>query len=231
LLTLTLLLLLPGQIETISAPDFPKELQVAAVTATVQIVNVTRQTSGSGAIIGRSGPLVYILTANHVVDKAEELEVRTFSARSYPKPDNRYRSARLVDQMPLEDLALVRLATSDPAPGTLKVCPPRLVPQEKSFPALTAGCSGEAAPTCLLNQVKGKKLVRKLGEEGTVAYWELAKAQAKGRSGGPLVDKQGYLLGIASLVNDDKGYCCHIESIHGLLRRNGLSYLYGKGDK
>jgi hypothetical protein len=59
LVALTALVLVPGAIETIDSPDFPKSSQEAAVTATVRVRNGTRGIEGSGAVVGRGGPFVY----------------------------------------------------------------------------------------------------------------------------------------------------------------------------
>ena len=49
--TLSLLLLLPAQVETVPSPTFPRELQVAATVAAVRVANVTKGTVGSGAVL------------------------------------------------------------------------------------------------------------------------------------------------------------------------------------
>lgn len=226
MLAVAFLMLLPGEIETIASPDFSKPLQVSAVTATVRIVNVSRGTKGSGAIIRSSGPFVYVLTARHVVDKAERLEVHVFSAASYPKPENVYRSAEVIARMKgLSDLALVRFSTSDRMPGTVRVCPAGAVPKEKSFPVLTAGCDDGNSPTCGVD-VAEKKPVRKPSEGETGFLWEVSRKPNAGRSGGPLIDKRGYLVGVCSGRNEGKGYYCHTEAIHEFLRQNGVKWLY-----
>jgi S1-C subfamily serine protease len=74
-----LLLLVPGDIDTVDSQDFPGEAQVQAVTATVRVGNLSRDVEGSGVLLKRNGPLVYVLTANHVVDGSRRLEVTTFS--------------------------------------------------------------------------------------------------------------------------------------------------------
>src|SRR5438477_471826 len=79
-------------------------------------------------------------------------------------------------------------------PGQVRVCPPRLVPGDRAFPALTVGCGNGGPPTCLATEVTGRKLVRKRGVEGAAFHWEVKGAPTRGRSGGPLVDRRGYLL-------------------------------------
>jgi S1-C subfamily serine protease len=225
LLALTLLVMVPGVIETVDSPDFPKSSQEAAVTATVRVANVTKGTEGSGAVVGRGGPFVYVLTANHVVEGAERLEVSTFSARSYPRPETVSSAADVLARSAEADLAVLRLAAPDPPPGCLRVCPPALVPGAGNVPALGVGCP-EGAPTCVADVVRAKRRVRRPGAEGAASYWETERPVVKGRSGGPLLDRRGYLIGVAGGTNADRGYYSHPEEIHAFLRRNGLKWLY-----
>jgi S1-C subfamily serine protease len=221
-----LLACFPGKIETVPSTDFPKRLQVAAITATVLVVDRSRQTTGSGVIIGRSGPYVYLLTAGHLADTGAKLQVQTFSAESYPRPLATYRGIEVLERMAAEDLALIRIATRDVMPGVLKVCPAGAEPRDAPFLALSVGCRHGDAPTCVLSVVNGKKLVRKLGDATAAPFWELEKALARGRSGGPLIDRRGCLIGVASLASDGKSYVAHVEAVLALLKRNGLGHLY-----
>src|SRR5262249_3931421 len=161
----------------------PKALQTTAVTATVRLRNVTTGVDGSGVLVGRNGPFVYILTANHVTDRAERIEVSVFTAESYPRPDRVYKSAEVVAPSSDGDLAVIRLTTRDPMPAFLRIRPPGQAPDGKDFPALSVGCSAGAAPTAAAETVKGKRSIRKPGEEQAGAYWEMGAAPARGRSG------------------------------------------------
>ncbi len=218
------LVLMPGQI-TIPSRDFSKERQEAAVASTVRIINRSSDVEGSGIILGKKGPFVYILTAHHIVAKAKNLEVMTFSPGSYPKAQRVYRSARvLAEASDTRDLALLRLTTNDQMPGFLSLSPARLVPTGKDFKALTVGCSEGNAPTCLVDVVAGKKLVRRAGSGKGVPLWEVDRKHLEGRSGGPLVDKAGYLLGVCSGTNKEKTYFCHTEEIRTFLKESGLDF-------
>ncbi len=217
--------LLLGQVETLDSADFPAKIQVAAVTATVRITNEAGKDSGSGVIIGRKGAFVYILTAQHVIAGAERLEVEVFSPASYPRPHRRYRSAQVVAGTDdIRDLALIRLVTDDPIAGSLALCPARLLPRE-DFKGLSVGCGAGKAPRCQIDEVLGKKLVRREGEGKTASFWEVDREQLPGRSGGPLIDKRGLLLGVCSGVNDTKSYFCHTDEIRSFLERAGFGWL------
>jgi hypothetical protein len=229
--TLLLLLAAPGEIKVADSKDFPAEAQVAAVVATVRVKNAALNAEGSGVIVGRSGPVVYILTAAHNVEKADRLQVSTFSKDSYPRPENVYAAAEVVARWKEQDVAVLRLVTADAMPGTARVCPPRLVPTGKDFPGLTVGCGKTEVLSCLADTVREKKLVRRPGVEGTAVVWELTGAPQEGRSGGPLLDKRGYLLGVCSGGGGGKSYYCHVEVIHRFLKRNALDWLYEEDDK
>lgn len=215
-----------GDIDTLDSADFSRARQEAAVTATVRVVNVTTDAEGCGALVGRGGPFVYVLTANHVVDGAEELAVTTFSARSYPKPANVSRSARVLARDEAADLAVLRLPAADAPPGCLKICPPGRVPRGSGFAGLSVGCTGDEPPACRLETVRGKRKVRKPGVDGSAWYWETGREPAKGRSGGPLLDKGGYLVGVCSGASAGKGYYSHPEEVQRFLKQNGLRWLY-----
>ncbi len=215
-----------GEIETVPSADFSAEAQTAAVAGTVRVVNAAAGVQGSGAVIGRDGPFLYLLTANHLTDKAERLEIHTFSASSYPRADSVYRGAQVLARAANEDLALLRLVTRDAPPGSIRVCPPRLVPEAGDFPALAVGCGEGKAPTCRIEKVAGKKRVRKEGQEGTALYWEVGREAGQGRSGGPLIDRRGRLVGVGSFNGDGKYYFSHAAEVHAFLRNNGLQRLY-----
>jgi hypothetical protein len=59
-----------------------------------------------------------------------------------------------------------------------------------------------------------------------VLCWQTEKTPARGRSGGPLLDRRGLLIGLDSGAGDGKGYYVHVEELHAFLKRNGLDWLY-----
>lgn len=224
-MTAAVMLLLLGQVETIDSKEFGKELQVAAITATARLVNAGQNELGSGVVLRQKGAFVYVLTANHLVEKTERLEVGLFSAKSYPKPEHVATSVEVLARSKDADLALLRLTVRNPVSARLPICPAKLVPTEKEFPVLTVGCDDGLAPTCRLDAVRDKKRIRKPGENGAALVWEAAAEPAKGRSGGPLIDRRGQVIGLCSGRSDGKGYYCHLDEICRFFKQNGFSWL------
>lgn len=222
----SLLLLVPGQVPTIDSADFTAKAQIAAVTATVKIRNVAQNAEGTGALVGKNGPFIYVVTAQHIVQGADRLEISVYSQESYPKAKAVYRSAQVVAESKLlADLALLRVATTDAMPGFVRVCPEREPPANRGFTGLAVGCSGGKPPTCLIERVAEKKTVRRPDSEETATFWEITRKNAEGRSGGPFIDRRGYLVGICSGTNRDKSYFTHISEIHAFLKRHGFRWL------
>jgi S1-C subfamily serine protease len=208
----------------VNAADFPKDLQASALRATVRIVNAAKGVEGSGVVVKQDATSVYVLTAQHVIDKADKVAVHTFTAESYPKSAKVYDAAKVVAQSKEQDLAVLRITTDDKMPGVLPLCPAAKAPTDKDFPGLTVGCNTGKPPTCRAETVKGRKSVRRPGEEAVVS-WEVGAAPAPGRSGGPLVDKRGYVLGVASGANDGLGYYVHTVEIAAFLKKYVLEDL------
>ena len=225
MLTYVLLLALSqnGQVES---KDFSMDTQTAALRATVKIVNLTTNLEASGVIIKQEAKAVYFLTAAHIAKPDDKLAISVFTAESYPKPSETYKSATVLASDTEKDIAVIRLFTTDTMPGVLPLCPPKKVVDVKDFPALSVGCGDDKAPACRVEMVLRRIKVQRPREKGTTLTWETVAAQARGRSGGPLVDKRGFVVGVASGTNDDHGYYVHVDEINRFLKENALERLY-----
>ncbi len=230
MLTCVLLLAL-GQNGQVESKDFSTDAQAVALRATAKVVNLTTNQEASGIIVKQEGKTVYFLTAAHVAKPDDKLEISVYTAESYPKPTEVYKSATVLVSDSEKDIAVIRLFTTDTMPGVVPLCPPKKVVDGKDFPALSVGCGDDKAPVCRVEMVLRKIKVQRPGEKGTTLTWETAAAQARGRSGGPLVDKRGFVVGVASGTNDDHGYYVHIDEINRFLKENALERLYEEKTK
>jgi S1-C subfamily serine protease len=222
LLAVVLALAQSGEVKS---PDFSKDMQASVLHATVRVDNNTKGMHGSGVIIKQDADFVFILTAWHLVGNVDDVDIQTFSAASYPKAAKTYTDATVLARSKTQDLAVVRIKTRDKMPGVLPLCPAEKTPTDKDLPGLTCGCNDGDAPTCKTDTVKGRKKVRRPDQRDDVVNWETATAPVAGRSGGPLVDKQGYVIGIASGANNGLGYFVHPEEIAAFLKFYELEYL------
>jgi S1-C subfamily serine protease len=141
---------------------------------------------GSGVIITKDG---YVLTNNHVIDDAQEIEIVLDDGTKYP--------ATLVGQDPHIDLAVVKI---EKAGG-------------RSFTAIEAGDSdllriGEfviaiGSPFSLSSSVTLGIVSQKGRAIGALPYEDFIQSDAAvnvGNSGGPLVDVDGRMVGVNTLI-------------------------------
>lgn len=212
---------------------FSIELLNAAMAATVQVVNVVNGDQGSGVMIAKRGPVVYVLTADHLLaakrrsaDRGVGLEIRVFPAIAAPVPAV-YRSVHVVDRAMDDDLAVLSFSTRQDIPEPLPICPLQRMPDDEPFPVLSVGWGG-GVPTVVAGIASAKKRARKRFKTTATQMWELDKPSKPGQSGGPLIDPRGYVVGVASGNSGGHGYFCHTDLIHRLLYRNGLTSLYSE---
>jgi S1-C subfamily serine protease len=140
-------------------------------------VHARRRFPATGLVIGNG----LVVTANHVVERDEEITIALHDGSSVP--------ATLVGRDPGSDLAVLRVGGDLPAPLT-EATAPRV---GNLVLAIGRGL-GVGASLGLINAVDGPQRTRRGGQlDG------LIRADATllpGFSGGPLIDAQGRVLGI-----------------------------------
>jgi S1-C subfamily serine protease len=228
-----LLAALPGQF--VDNPHFAKAMQQTAFEATVRTYHPASRSVGTAVVIGRRGPVVYFLTAAHLVPpKAipgrESEDIRNVELYLYKagNPDRVSSEgvAKVMSRMPNEDLAVLA-AELPKAPTPVPVCPKDKRDYRLPMPVMTLGAIQDGPPEIRFDAVKGKKLLNK--PDGTEAlYWEADTPQQVGRSGGPLIGANGFVLGIASGTWHQKGYYTYINEIHHSLVDAGFGWLVDK---
>ncbi|MBV9126153.1 MAG: trypsin-like peptidase domain-containing protein, partial [Planctomycetes bacterium] len=221
----------PGPVQEPTEPDTFPALKQRLLAATVRIVMVPEGAQGTGTIIDASPPLVYVLTACHVVEGAQRLDVFTFPESPAAGQGQGPWSGEVIARAKASDLALVRLVGRGVRVAPVRVCPPSLVPGFMPFPVLTAGCDGGGAPSCQTDILRGKVRAARWDGESAALYWEALHPPAAGRSGGAIVGRQGYLLGVCSGSYNHKGYYVSLEEIDRFLKDNGFGFLLEQNGK
>ena len=151
--------------------------------AGVVTVDARHRIPGSGIVWSNDG---LIVTANHVVEREEEIEVGL--------PDGRKVSASLLGRDPASDLALLRVEVADLAPLARTSVEPRV-----GHIALAIGRPGPSGPMASLGVISavGGPL-RMRGGAALESYVRADVAMLPGFSGGPLVDAAGNVIGLNS---------------------------------
>ncbi len=146
---------------------------------------------GSGVIVDTRG---YILTNNHVIEKADEIEVRLSDKRKFP--------ATVVGRDPKTDLAVIKIE----AAGALPVA--KLGDSDKIRTGQWAIAIGNPFG---LDQTVTVGVISAVGRAGMgiTTYEDFIQTDASinpGNSGGPLLNLQGEVIGInTAIVATGKG--------------------------
>lgn len=188
--------------------EFSRERQEKALGATLRLLNPTvNNNQGTAVRIKRlASGRVYYLTAAHVLGSSKTVNLEGFKASSYPKVEVELKAVDVIQRWDNEnglnkrlhnvDLALLE-GVENEQNQSLNIVPEDKIPKSLPFSAITLGCSGGDPPTFVLDRVVGRGVfVRPGGNRGH--FWQTEKQPVVGRSGGPLIDASGYLVGICS---------------------------------
>lgn len=198
---------------SLAAAQAPESVRTRSAAAVVRVTSDADQQFGSGVVFARSGPHTYILTAQHIVKTAKKVEVKT--------PAGKVFKAEVLASSGDSDLAVLRLLTSAELPAPIKLAASGAKPKK----VVSVGWEKGESPTCLDETLKGKVRLKKPGETRSLVCWEVERKPAAGRSGGPLVDDAGMIVGVASGHDGATGYYVHIDEIYAFLRLSGLELL------
>jgi protein-disulfide isomerase len=208
---------------------FARATVTAAVAATVRLADDQDRPVGSGVVVGTRRPFVYVLTARHLVPRSGSLRIAGHPLAATARRNRQPPIAAVVARCQFADLALLRFSGDLSANAILPICPLRLVRDERSFQALSVGCD-RGPPTTQIETVLARKMVRIREGSPATSVWEVQGDLAAGRSGGPLVDRRGYLLGVATGTAGGKGYFTDIRAIHRFLDEQGFAWLHEAKD-
>lgn len=213
-------------------PSPSSAILAKAIGCTVRLRG--RDFDGSGAILGRDKDgYLYILTVEHA-SRENIREVDLFSVTTFPQPAATFSNPEILSTSPRTDLALLRVRMNRDI--EIETC--ELVedssPAKNPEYAYSSGCSEGEPPTVLGERITGSGRYRIEDSTEAAWMWEVEKPQKKGRSGGPLLDRNGYLIGIArgkrETETETAGYYAHSREIAGYFIDSELSSLITWGE-
>jgi serine protease DegS/serine protease DegQ len=171
---------------------------------------------GSGVIVSREG---YILTNNHVVETADDIEVSLNDGRRFP--------AELIGRDPETDLAVLRVAGAGDLPAIAFSAPDNL---EVGDVVLAIGNPFGVGQTVTMGIVSALGRTQ-LGISTFENYIQTDAAINPGNSGGALVDAEGDLVGINTAIYSRSGGSLGIGfAIPVSLARDVLQQIVANGE-
>ncbi len=147
---------------------------------------------GSGVIISKDG---HVLTSHHVIQNAQEIEVALSDGTKYP--------AKLVGRDPLTDLAVLKIQ----APAGTAFTP--IEPGDSDKLRVGEFAIAIGSPFSLNSSVTVGIVSQKGRSVGVLPYEDFIQTDASinpGNSGGPLVDADGRMVGINSIIQTGGPY-------------------------
>ncbi len=184
--------------------------------------------TASAVVIGRKNDALYLLTADHAVDPASlaETSFEFFDHAQKAKPTFTLRGAKALLRRPTADFALLEVnVEKDRVVTVLKLLPPGKHAKKFPFAGLSIGCSEGNRPTLEFESLLGKRLAVR-SDDQLAFFWQAEKSQARGRSGGPLLDAGGRVIGISAATALGKGYYVHANEIHAALKTESFDWLW-----
>ena len=143
--------------------ELSKADQIKTVEATVRLINVKKDYVGAGVIVSKVGTVAYVLTAAHIADGVDTLDVKIFANKTYPKAEHVYLKVPVIARRTEnnQDLALLRIAGYTGESAGLKICPLPAAPKQ-AVPA----ASPPAAATRTADDPPGADPRQRAGGQG-----------------------------------------------------------------
>jgi len=176
-----------------SVADLVAKVQPSVVSISADIVskglfyNYTNEGSGTGMIISSDG---HIVTNNHVIRDASDIEVSLFDGRTF--------SAQLIGEDSLTDLAILKIS-ADSLPAIIFGNSALLRPGDQ---VVTIGnaLNLKGGPSVTMGIISGLGRTVETDRGDLYDMIQTDAAINRGNSGGPLLDMSGHVIGINTAV-------------------------------
>jgi len=182
----------------------------------------------SAVVIGHRNDELYVLTSEHVTRKSSNFTLEFFDRATYPAIARKVLYGSIIEEFPNPDFTILKFPAGGMEFPEVRLA--RLQDRPKRFPvdALTIGCTNGNTPTCEMTTITAKRLARRLKDEDVAFFWETERIPIPGRSGGPIFDGAGRLIGICSATTGGKGFYTHLDEILVGLKTKSLGWLTGE---
>lgn len=172
------------------AADSVVEINTETVSSSFYGGQRVSQSAGSGVILSADG---YIVTNNHVVAGADSITVRTRDGKSY--------AANLVGTDPDTDLAVLKIEASGLTPAVLGSSDDLVVGETAVAIGNPLGELGGTVTSGIISALSREVTI----DNQTMTLLQTNAAINPGNSGGALVDADGKLIGINTLITSYSG--------------------------
>jgi thiol-disulfide isomerase/thioredoxin len=219
----------PAATQTAAANNAPAAAGVdhlIAATVRLSVADPNGKSTGTGAIVAARDGMALVLTCGHIFRESQgrgAVDISIFCSTPNGAELRGTVAGECLAYDLERDLALVRFRTESP----LDVTPiaPTGVQLQPGAPVVSVGCNHGENPTARLSHIT--TINRFQGFPNV----EAAGAPVEGRSGGPLYNAQGQVIGVCFAANpqDDEGLYASIASIHAKLDELKLTSVYAPG--
>jgi thiol-disulfide isomerase/thioredoxin/S1-C subfamily serine protease len=210
----------------INAPAASGVDHLIAATVRLSVADPNGKSTGTGAIVAARDGMALVLTCGHIFRESQgrgAVEISIFRSTANGAELRGTVAGECLAYDLERDLALVRFRTES-ALDVTPIAPPG-VQLQPGAPVVSVGCNHGENPTArsshitTINRFQGFPNV------------EAAGAPVEGRSGGPLYNADGQVIGVCFAANpqDDEGLYASIASIHAKLDELKLTSVYAPG--
>jgi S1-C subfamily serine protease len=186
-------------------------LRFASVEISYQPDNArTEVTQGSGVIVAVNREGFEVLTACHVVRGKKNLSVVAFRDFGSGLERTEFQNVSILSCDEDSDLARLLVVTSDPPKRFVRIMlalseSVRTIP-DNGLAAWGLSWTDDGFPVPKPCVIKSQKTAQRASGGRAVGYWMIDRPSVPGMSGGPLLDEDGLLIGIASGNSGGAGF-------------------------